>query len=615
MTGERALNMGCGAEDRPYKYRGKKHITEITKAVSGQQGKRVWVGAVDTSSPWVWTNGQYLFQLVGMVSSRGLSVSAVRLPGNNAFLCSLHCRQVSFVLLQGNKCACLKTRPKALPVSDKLKRCPGTFEEYCGTNAAYTVYKNMLAKTVKWASLVDKARYHGNMAYLYRSPLSDHPQVTLGAEDDPMDRKGYVCNSTVYATGPRHTQHLWVAHAQTAAMTWQEALVACMNEGRQLMMLSRDARSCVQEVEGELQKGQSYWVGLSRRNEALWLDGTPVKTSISNLHKGQAACLTMTLTSKTPTFTFESCSGLRLPILCERDSNSGLHAFTHDAHGNHIDTDKETGHLNDYSETISVLVAVLVILTLLSAVLVLLLYHRDKWIPKKSPRSKKKSSRGKTATAPPANSTAKFQNKESDIFITGGASHAGHQHMRTQHVTGDELHNHGATNYDAAANTGKQTLSPLTGGNDFRPTSASLDYTEVTLPGEESSSQHDQGVRVSSVRKSHTVPAALNLTERKHTSSVRVLDYQMDSSQSSITGSDEAYSVLGYRRSIQNAWSNVRRSAYAHVMINRPMETDDDNQSTLYDIAPHLRPPRVRCIDNDYDHTNPENTGKARRLS
>ena len=40
------------------------------------------------------------------------------------------------------------------------------------------------------------------------------------------------------------------------------------------MILSRDARTCLPEVEKELNRGQSYWVGLSRQNVSLWLDGT-----------------------------------------------------------------------------------------------------------------------------------------------------------------------------------------------------------------------------------------------------------------------------------------------------------------------------------------------------
>ena len=47
-----------------------------------------------------------------------------------------------------------------------------------------------------------------------------------------------------------------------------------MNSGRQLMTLSRDVSTCLPEVEKELNRGQSYWVGLSRQNVSLWLDGT-----------------------------------------------------------------------------------------------------------------------------------------------------------------------------------------------------------------------------------------------------------------------------------------------------------------------------------------------------
>ena len=55
MTGQQALTEGCGTNGRPYRYRGKGHITELRKALQGVEGK-VWVGAVDTTTPWTWTS-------------------------------------------------------------------------------------------------------------------------------------------------------------------------------------------------------------------------------------------------------------------------------------------------------------------------------------------------------------------------------------------------------------------------------------------------------------------------------------------------------------------------------------------------------------------------------
>ena len=55
MTGERALTDGCGRNGRPYKYRGKGHITELGRALQGVTDE-VWVGAVVTTTPWVWSS-------------------------------------------------------------------------------------------------------------------------------------------------------------------------------------------------------------------------------------------------------------------------------------------------------------------------------------------------------------------------------------------------------------------------------------------------------------------------------------------------------------------------------------------------------------------------------
>lgn len=111
-------------------------------------------------------------------------------------------------------------------------------------------------------------------------------------------------------------------------------------------------------------------------------------------------------------------------------------------------------------------------------------------------------------------------------------------------------------------------------------------------------------------------------------SSLRMLDYRIDSSQSSVTGSDDAYSVLNYRKAIQRAWKGLKRSAYSHVMImsrhadgtiNGPKTAgsveaaagiDDVN---VYDVARTRKPPRgMRCIDNDYDHAEPRPDQKSR---
>ena len=81
-------------------------------------------------------------------------------------------------------------------------------------------------------------------------------------------------SGTVRQVGSQHIKHLWAEHPPTSSKTWRNAQSACMNSGRQLMTLSRDISTCLPEVEKELNRGQSYWVGLSRHNVSLWLDGT-----------------------------------------------------------------------------------------------------------------------------------------------------------------------------------------------------------------------------------------------------------------------------------------------------------------------------------------------------
>ena len=50
----------------------------------------------------------------------------------------------------------------------------------------------------------------------------------------------------------------------------------------------------------------------------LYVTGTVVKTPVSYHQHGKSACLTMSVGKGGPTFTFESCTGITLQVLCER---------------------------------------------------------------------------------------------------------------------------------------------------------------------------------------------------------------------------------------------------------------------------------------------------------
>lgn len=83
----------------------------------------------------------------------------------------------------------------------------------------------------------------------------------------------------------------------------------------------------------------------------------------------------------------------------------------------------------------------------------------------------------------------------------------------------------------------------------------------------------------------------------------------------SITSSEDAYSVLSYRRAIQRAWTGLKRTAYAHVVVRRPRTEQatckiagragvDNDDAGAYDEAQPASI-RVLCIDNLYDHADP----------
>ncbi|XP_070174789.1 uncharacterized protein [Littorina saxatilis] len=553
-------------------------------------------------------DGRYLYRLEGLTSSSRYTQNAVRLPGNNVFLCSLECRQVLFVLLQGTMCACSGTSPEILPVSGKIFRCPGTFDDNCGTVSTYAVYRNLLAGVVEWSNLVEKSRYHGTKAFLCRHPplTSNRPAVQLMAEVDSTSKKGYICNGTVFNVGTSHIQHLWAEHPETSRLTWRQAQEACMNKGRELMTLSRDSKDCVAEAEKEMKEGRSYWVGLTRQNKVRWLDGTAVQTAVGYHHHGQSACLTMSMNGSSPTFTFESCTSNRLQVLCEKDTEIHRQTFTHDTEGNHIITRQATNE-NDYSGTVSILIGVLVVLCLLSAVLVAFLCNRKKWLPQKSPTKRESQA--------PDGSPTDTRNPGPEGFQTST--------LRRVPETPEDSCSRDALGY-ATVNKGKQTRPPTTGSEKPSINSGSVEYTEVGFSDDSADdSQPHRAIPVSDApltlmptpSRRTTLPrdgTALTANARERGfSSVKILDPRLDSSQSSVTGSDDAYSVLGYRKSIEKAWTGLKQTSYSHVMVNNPktrlsrsgnpVQADDD-----YDFASHGQTARVRCLDNDYDHTKAE---------
>lgn len=53
FTGEKALTSGCGADGRPYKYRGASHLPAL-REVLGNRKTAVWIGAVTATTPWKW---------------------------------------------------------------------------------------------------------------------------------------------------------------------------------------------------------------------------------------------------------------------------------------------------------------------------------------------------------------------------------------------------------------------------------------------------------------------------------------------------------------------------------------------------------------------------------
>nr|KAG5703756.1 hypothetical protein BaRGS_009554 [Batillaria attramentaria] len=607
MTGEKALADGCGKTGRPYKYRGESHVQALRQVLKDVR-EELWLVGFTPSLP---------------------EYSIIRIPGNNVFLCALECHNSRFVMLQGNSCGCAKSPPDLLPTSGQLPtfstnsrlRCPGTYDQICGTVSTYSVYRSMLPESVRWAKLVERPRYGGRKAFLYKPrPISMDGSLLLMAEANWTSKMGYICNGTSRPVpGPTHNRHIWAHHSPAARETWRNACNMCVRNGSQLLMLSRDDDDCIQEIQEQMEEGQGYWVALSRQNVSLWLDGTPMREPAIYHDHGQAGCLVMSLKQGDPTFTFESCTGIQLQVLCEKDSRIHLETFTHDDIGNHVTAARRTSGVdNTYSTTVSALIAVLVLLSFLSVVLVVCLCNRDRFLPrrkvKRRPANDSTNGEREPVASPPDETPPGH-------VLTEGESDAPENNRSER----ESLQTHPKTPGNSycprdslgytVVTKGRQIRPPTTtagcgGDNASRssqtsrssPTSRSVEYTEVCVsdvnhdsPDQEEEEQKYQD----DLNKSRSRAAALR-AESKDT----------------VAGSeDTTYSVLSYRRAIQRAWVGLKRTAaYAHVIVRRPKkgdETDDTSHAAsggdvgVYDVTQPVAP-RVPCIDNVYDHTEPQ---------
>ena len=245
---------------------------------------------------------------------------------------------------------------------------------------------------------------------------------------------------------------------------------------------------------------------------------------------------------------------------------------------------------------------------------------------------KSSSSRRKPPSLSAANGTAEVDDESISI---GTSPKKAHESLRNTSENSSPCAQRDAMGYAIVTKGKPQTRPPPTGSDKPSAASGSVEYTEVCIsddsgdgPAMPPESGGGAGVSLPVFWPEGTPPEVAG--EGRRLSSLRMLDYRIDSSQSSITGSDEAYSVLNYRRAIQRAWKGLKRSAYSHVMVTsrhadvttangpktagrqeRPAENDDVN---VYDVARTRKPPRgVRCIDNDYDHAEPRTPDKRPR--
>lgn len=631
MVGEKALIDGCGKNGRPYKYRGESHVQALHEALRGVT-EELWVGAIATTTPWMWANGGYLYQLMGFTSSVP-DYQTFRIPGNNVFLCALECDNVPYVLLQGNNCGCMKNSPDLLPTSGQVPilsktlrlRCPSTYDQICGTVSTFSVYRNTLPDSVRWANLVEQQRYYGRNAFLYKQHISLDKPLQLMAEANWTAKMGYICNGSSLET-PHvfHGKHIWAEHSPDKRETWRNARNVCMRDGRQLLTLLHEDDACVPDLEKELEVGQGYWVALSRLNVSLWLDGTPMRESATYHQHGQAGCLAMSLKDGEPTFTFESCTGIQLQVLCEKDTKIHMETFTHDESGNHMATGRTDGASDAYTRTVSALVAVLVTLSVLSLVLIVCLCNRNRFLP---PSRKTKPLTGRPMNH--RNSAIKqaeaYPPIEVSIVDKESACPLGtdlpRPHARTDVQTSNTF-SPDSLGYAVVAK-GRQTRLPPVGSDDtstISQTSKSTDYTEVCVAAESSPDVN----RLAHVTTGtvHSTDGCMNKGVKKtrdnhqthgnvHTIRPAVLRAAESKEKISIAGSeDTTYSVLSYRRAIQKAWVGLKRTAaYAHVIVRRPKKDESDDTTHTqsgdvgaYDVTQPIAQ-RVRCIDNVYDHT------------
>ncbi|XP_041371958.1 uncharacterized protein LOC121385366 [Gigantopelta aegis] len=233
-----------------------------------ESGRSYWMGALETFSPWIWTEDNTpLFQHaqdhdVSVYSSKNYRT----IQRNNAFACYQICR-TRRIGLRGNRCYCSVANPgSAMSLRMDNIRCPGTYQEYCGGQNTVSIYEITLPKPLRLHA-IDTIPGDHNCGYLDHHKINNVTELLFQScnsfqayricDEQNFQTKDITCNGDICIS-------------KKSKSNWHGADIACGNK------LIKVTNNTVPNLYSLLRPRYThqFWIGLQRRKEWRWLDGS-----------------------------------------------------------------------------------------------------------------------------------------------------------------------------------------------------------------------------------------------------------------------------------------------------------------------------------------------------
>ncbi|XP_041372378.1 uncharacterized protein LOC121385675 isoform X2 [Gigantopelta aegis] len=274
--------------------------------------QRYWVGALEVYTPWKWTeDNTTLLTLKGSLDVSLITDWDYTLDANEPYLCYETC-DGGPVGLQGQYCYCLD---ETVNVSTHVKeiRCPGSFNQYCGSELKVSVYDIDIPGRVSFTPSTD-----ANCGYVYYYYGYDGNMLGLSL-GDCNTRKYYACpGDDFYYRGSKICNHgSQRVCVSTYKSTWRNAMSECNNK---LVKLKNEVMPDLLNLTsrtGNYKK--SYWIGLLRYRTPKWIDGFQFSEDVHGSNRLKSlACVAMYKSYYSGNIYYERTScWSRLPAICQ----------------------------------------------------------------------------------------------------------------------------------------------------------------------------------------------------------------------------------------------------------------------------------------------------------